>query len=152
MRRRSRESRRRRGVVLAEAAFTLPVFLTLVLAVLDLGLGLFFQEVVSQAARQGVRRAIVHGRLAAPRQTSWGPAPYAATAGGSDEIAAAIRPNLTVLDPGRVTVRVDWLDGGNDPQQRVRVTVSTTWTPLLLSLFGSRPWTLTAASTMPIAH
>ena len=110
------------------------------------------QEIVCQAARQGVRRAIVHGRLAAPRQTSWGPAPYVGKASAADEIAAAVRPHLAVLDPGRVTIQVDWLDSGNDPQQRVRVSVSTTWTPLLLSLFGSGSWTLSAASTMPIAH
>jgi Flp pilus assembly protein TadG len=151
--RRTREPRRRpRGAVLTEAALTLPVFLTVVLAVLDLGIGLFVQEVICQAARQGVRQAIVHGRLASPRRTSWGPTTYTAMANASGEIPAAIRTQLAVLDPARVSIRVDWIDGGNDVQQRVRVTVSTTWTPMLTSLFGSRPWTFSAASTMPIAH
>ena len=137
---------------MAEAAIILPAFLTLVLGALDLGTGLFLQEVVCQAARQGVRRAIVHGRLAAPRQTSWGPAPYKGKASGSDEIAKSIQPHLTVLDPAKVSINVDWLDGGNDPQERVRVTVSTSWTPMITSIFGIQPWTLSAASTMPIAH
>ena len=71
---------------------------------------------------------------------------------GSNDIANAIRPFLAGLDPSRVTIAADWLDGDNDVENRVRVTVSTTWQPLMLFIFGSNPFTLSASSTMPIAH
>jgi hypothetical protein len=151
--RRPRQTRRRRGATFAESAIILSVFLSMVLGMLDLGIGLFYQEVVSQAARQGARRAIVHGRLAPPKQAAWGPAPFAGKADAAHPIAVAIRPAVDgLIDPSRVDLRVDWLDGGNDVGQRVRVTVSTPWTPIVLFLFGSQPRTLIAASTMPIAH
>ncbi len=64
---------RRRGASMVEAAIILPVFLTLILGMLDLSTGVFRHQLVSQAARQGVRRAIVHGKLAPPQDDRMGP-------------------------------------------------------------------------------
>ena len=47
---------------------------------------------------------------------------------------------------------LEWPDGGNSIQQRVRFTVSTTYQPLLTTVFSSSTYTHSAASTMPIAH
>jgi Flp pilus assembly protein TadG len=151
MMRRATNRGRRRGAAMAEAAIVLSVFLTLVIGTIDLGLGVFYQQVVSHAARQGVRQAIVHGKNAPPKMTAWGPAPYSAAGDSGDAIPTAIRPYLSGLNPSNVTVQVNWIDGDNDLEKRVRVTVSTTWTPMLLGLLGGQK-TLTASSTMPIAH
>jgi hypothetical protein len=118
---------------------------------LDLSIGIFRHHVLSQAARQGVRQAIVHGKMAPPTMAAWGPTAYAGKASGADGIAVAIKPYLTGLDASKVDIQVQWLDGSNDLEKRVRVTVSTPWTPLMLALFGGQK-TLTASSTMPIAH
>lgn len=141
----------RRGASMVEAAIILPIFLTLILGMLDLSVGVFRQHVVSQAARHGARRAIVHGKMAPPKTTAWGTAAYTGNGDASDEIATAIKPSLTGLDPAQTTIQVQWIDGSNDVESRVRVTVSTTWTPIMLALLGGQK-TLTASSTMPIAH
>ncbi len=57
----------RRGASMVEAAIILPVFLTLILGMLDLSLGVFRHHVVSQAARQGVRAPSSTARWPPPR-------------------------------------------------------------------------------------
>src|SRR3954466_11950835 len=71
-------SRRRRGGVLVEAAITTSVFLTLVVGMIDLGIYVFRTHVITQAARQGARTAIVHGSLAPSGWNGgpWGPTTY----------------------------------------------------------------------------
>ena len=54
------------------------------------------------------------------------------------------------LDESRV--QVEWLDGSNAPGKRVRVTVTTTYRPMVTFLFGNPAIQLTASSTMLIAH
>ena len=45
-----------------------------------------------------------------------------------------------------------WIDGDNDVEHRVRVTVSSTYQPMFAFVFGGRDIPLSASSTMPIAH
>lgn len=142
----------RRGATLVETAIILNVFLLLILGTLDLGLATFRYNTVSQAARQGARQAAVHGALAPPQLSSWGPGTYTGTAADGSEFAQAVSPMLAGFKLSDVTIRVEWLDGGNNVQQRVRYSVSTPYRPIIGSLFTSTSYTLSAASTMPIAH
>jgi Flp pilus assembly protein TadG len=162
----------RRGAALVEAAVMSPLFLTLVFGMLDLGGALFRNHVVCQAARQGARNAIVHGYLSPSQSTTnaWGPTPsyypeltsrslYANSTSWtvqaddpSDELACAIKPYLVGLDPGTVTVRIEWPDGDNDPGNRVTVTVTAPYRTVSLFLVGDHTITLAASSTMPIVH
>lgn len=140
---------------MVEAAIIIPVFLALVLGMFDVGIGVFHQYVLSQAARQGVRRAIVHGSLARASWNggSWGTTTYGPTAAtASDPRAQAVAQSLPGLDPAQVNLQIDWIDGSNKAEKRVRVTVSTSWTPLTSYIVGGTPITLSATSTMPIAH
>src|SRR4051794_39760537 len=132
------ESRKRRGASLVEAVLVLLIFLTFILSMMDLGLGAMRRNVICEAARQGARQAIVHGKLA---PSPWGPAsgaypgqnPYTVTAdNSSDAIAGAVRPYLATLDPGTVTLRVQRLDGHNDStlDSRDQVTLSCPYTPM----------------------
>lgn len=143
----------RRGVTTVETAVILVVFLTMVLGMIDLGFALFRYHQVSEAARQGVRMAIVHGELGPPEMPQWGPATIdvPATAIGVG-LVGNLQPFLRHLDPVNTQITAEWLDGSAALQQRVRVTVSTTYQPFLTSLLGSTPFTLTASSTMQIAH
>jgi hypothetical protein len=148
------------------------LFLTLVFGMLELGGALFRNHLVCEAARQGARNAIVHGYLAPHNSTmnAWGPAPsyYPAPPSGSlysrstsytvqadnpsDELARTIRPYLGGIDPGTVTIRIEWPDGDNDLGNRVTVTVSAPYRTITLFPFGALPITLVASSTMSIAH
>jgi hypothetical protein len=139
-----------------EFAFVLFVFLTITLGMLDLGLGVFRYHVISQAARQGARRAIVHGELATGLGV-WGPTAIETTAGtagvpivdGADD---GLQPMLVACNLDETTIRVTWPTGSNALEEPVEVTVSTTYTPLFSFIFSTGTLTLSASSTMPIAH
>lgn len=137
---------------MVETAIVASVFLLLIFGTLDLGIATYRYNTLSQAARQGTRQAIVHGSLAPPAMTAWGPATYTGTAGDGSAYAQAISPMLVGFDLTKVTLKVEWLDGSNAIQKRVRYTVTTTYRPLLTSFFSNSSYTQSAASTMPIAH
>jgi len=139
------------GATLVETAIVLNLFLLLILGSFDLGIAVYRNNTLSQAARQGARQAAVHGSLAAS-MTAWGPSTYNGTAGDGSVYAAAVSPTLVGFTLANVTIKVEWIDGGNAAQQRVCYTVSTPYKPIITSFFSSASYTLSAASTMPIAH
>lgn len=143
---------RRTGAVMVEMVIILHVFMLLVVGMLDLGLATYRYNTLSQAARQGARQAIVHGSLAPPVMAAWGPATYTGTAGDQSVYAQAVAPMLQGFILDDVTLRVEWPDGGNSIQQRVRYSMTTEYRPILTSIFSGNSYTLSAASTMPIAH
>ena len=146
------ENRKRRGTSLVETSLVIVVFLTVILGTLDLCLGVFRNNTLSQAARQLARQAVVHGSLSS---SPWGPTAYGPVAANdSGAITTALQPYLVGMDPADVTVTVTWPDGGNAPDQgcRVQVALSTPYRPTMTFLFGNPTYTLTATSTMPIAH
>ncbi len=148
---RRRRPRNRRGAAAIETAIVLMVFLTLVLGMLDLGLGVLRYHLLAQAARQGARQAIVHGDLA-NRLGTWGPAAYSGQASDDHPMTIAVRPSLTTFELSDVTVKADWLDGDNELEDRVRVTASAPYRPIMTFIFGNPSITLEGSSTMLIAH
>ena len=141
-----------RGAAAVETAIVLLVILTITVGMLDLGMGVFRNNILSQAARQGSRIVIVHGHLAPPQLSEWGTTTYTGRGDSADAIPTAIRPYLAGLDPSQVNIRVEWLDGHNELEGRVRVTVSTTYQPFLAVIFGNSTYNLAASSTQRIAH
>ena len=145
----------RRGVAAVEAAIVVPVFLTTVLGMLDLSIGVMRQNILSQAARHAARQAIVHGQLC-PASWNGGPWGTATTdvAASSDSvpIVQAIRPFLVGCDLGSSRIIVEWPDGNNELESRVRVTVTSPYQPMMTFIFGNPTFTLRATSTMSIAH
>lgn len=137
---------------MVEMAIILNVFILLVLGMLDLGLATYRFNAISEAARQGARHAIVRGSLAAPAMTAWGPSTYTGTAGDGSVYAQAVSPMLAGFILDDVTIRIEWPDGGNSLQQRVRYTVTTEYRPIVTAFFSNNSYTQRAASTMPIAH
>ena len=150
-----RRSRRRPGAVSIEAVVIFLVFMTLCLGMLDLGIGVFQYHVVSEAARQGARQAIVHGQMA---PAGWNGGPWGsstinekANATGIP-LVTAIQPYLVGIDLSQATIKAQWLDGGNAADQRVSVTVTTTYQPSITFIFANTTYSLSATSIMPIAH
>jgi len=150
---------------MVEAAIILPVFLTLCLGMIDMGIAVFQNNAVAEASRQGARIASVHGSLA---PSGWNGGDWMATAGvtgtttytvaGNDSgaIATAINGSgaLAGLTPANVTIKITWIDSGDSVQNgnRVQVKVSTNWSPIIFYVFGNQTVTLTATSIVPIAH
>jgi len=139
------------GVAATELALILPLLLLLIFGLLELSLAIFRYHIVSQSARQIARIAIVHGELAAPELTTWGPATISVAGTSGGEIATAAQPYLTGLDASQTTITLEWPDGNTKVESRVSVTVTTQHQPVLSLLFTSG-WSLTAKSELPIAH
>ena len=145
-------TRDRRGATLVEGAIVLSTLVVLVLGSLDLSLAVWQYNTLSQAARQGAREAAVHGAQAAPMRTVWGPAKRVVIANDGSDVAAAVLPSLGGIASDAVTITVEWPDGVNTFQSRVRCTVTTQYEPIVASLFADSPWTLSATSNMSIDH
>src|SRR5437867_11102723 len=117
---------RRSGAAVVEATIVLGIFFTLVFGMLDLGLGLFRQNLLSEAARQGARQAAVHGSLAPSSWNGgpWGPATIDTTADATGvPLVDAARPFLVGFDLAQTHIKAEWIDGSNGVEDRVRVTV-----------------------------
>jgi hypothetical protein len=144
---------------MVETAITLSIVIVLVFGMLDLGLWVFRYHILAQASRQMARQAIVHGALA-DRLGAWGPDTVTgtmATGEGTDpasQMRQAGASWLIGLRPEDVNFTMEWIDGGNDPQDghRVRVTLSTPFRPIMTFIFGNPSFDLSARSTMLIAH
>ncbi len=145
----------RRGATLVEGAIVLMVFLTLIFGMLDLGIAVLRFNTLSEAARQGAREAIIHGKLAPAgwQGGSWGPATIDVLASTTGIPAVdAVRPLLVGFNLDETRIKVEWPNGVNDLQQPVRVTVSSSYHPMMTFIFGNQSFALSASSTMPIAH
>jgi hypothetical protein len=123
---------------------------------LDLGIGVFKYNTISQVARAAARKVITHGSLAPASLGTWGPTTGSATYGpvaatDADPIARAIAASLPGLDPSKVEITVKWTDG-NRPEKPVQVTIRYPFRPIMTFIFGSQLIHLTAVSEMPVAH
>jgi Flp pilus assembly protein TadG len=145
----------RRGAATLEAAIVVPVFLLLVLGTIDIGLAVSRQSSLSQAARQGARKAAVHGKLA---PAGWDGGPWGVDtieepiAVSGNYAVDAVKPMLVNCPVDQTYVRFEWPEGRNDVGNQVRVTVTSEYTPMMTFIFGAPTITLRATSTMMISH
>lgn len=145
----------RRGATLVEGAIVLMVFLTLLFGMLDLGIAVLRFNSLSEVARQGAREAIVHGKLAPAgwQGGPWGPTTLDVSASTTGiPVVDAVRPLLVGFNLDETRIKVEWPSGSNDLGQPVRVTVLGSYRPVTPFVFGTAGFTLSASSTMPIAH
>ena len=148
MLRRPQQRCTRRGASLVEVAIILTVLLTLIFGMIDLGLGVMRFNMISHAAREGARQAMVNGQYAL---SPWPKGTWTASDSGQP-VVDAISSQLIGCDLTRTTITVLWVDGTNEIQQRVRVTIDTTYQPFMTSIFGTGEMQLQAVSTSRFAH
>lgn len=145
-----------RGSSLVEFAFSAPLFLLLLFAVVDFGRGLFDYNLVANGARLGTRYAIVRGATCTPQSTC------TATQSSIASYVTSVSPGVTPTD---LTVSVAWSNtvicpltsatgatvypGGNGPGCTVSVTVSY---PFKFAALAYSPVTLKSTSTMTISQ
>jgi Flp pilus assembly protein TadG len=145
-----RPAKRRRAVSTVEAVIVLSVFLTLVLGMVELGMCVFQYHLVAGAAREGARQGIVHGEYSS---SPWGPATMGPITGNdSSPLAQVVMTMLVGIDPGTVTIVAVWLDGDNEVDHRLQVTVTVQYDTGLMSLLGIGVVPLTSQTTMQITH
>jgi Flp pilus assembly protein TadG len=106
-----------RGAAMVEFALVSTlVFIPIVFGIVEFGRVVWAKNMVTAAAREGVRYAIVHG-------SSPG-----GTIADSASIATYVK-NRTQLSP--LTVRSAWSNAAKDPGDTVTVTVEYSYTPLV---------------------
>ena len=150
-------TRQRRGATLVEAAIVLPVFLALVLGMLDLGIGVLRYHLVGEAARLAARQAAVRG-ADDPHDSHDNVVWSTSDPNPNTEAEAVIGPLLAAAGLGsdEYEVHVVFTDGPddgssrNDPGDTVEVTVTTDYTPVVPLALGNATRTLTGRSRMPI--
>ena len=129
--------RRTYGQSLAEFALIAPVFLMMVLGVVDLGRVFYSYEALANATREGARYCALHAHDTYAKNVSSDTRTRV-----TDELGGSVS-NLSVASPACDTSVVT-----GEP---VTVTASTTFTPitpLISALFSGGTLTLTASATM----
>jgi Flp pilus assembly protein TadG len=141
----SLRARKDRGAVQIEFILSILTILFVMFAMWELIMIVHTMNVLSDAAKEGVRYAIVHGN----RNTNCsGPV---STPECTDPDPTGVRVQAVVLDYAKysfhdisgITVNVTYPDGANVPPNRVRVTVAYDFVPY--TAFNFRP-TLHAAA------
>jgi len=142
----------RRGVAAVEGAIVLSVFLLILFGMLDLGLLVLDYNTLSEAARRLARQAIVHGQMAAPAQSVWGPATVNGTAADGTEYATALSRELATFNLSKVNYSIEWPVGTNRPDDPVIVTVTFQYPPIIPYLLGSQTIPIRAVTNMSVQH
>lgn len=118
-----------RGSVMVETAIALLVVMPMVFWILEICMFTYTCSVLGDAARQGVRYAIVHGTDSG---NCSGPTNGCADATGanvSSEVDNAAR--YCFHDLSNMTIQVVYPDGSSAPPSRVTVTVHYTYVPYI---------------------
>jgi Flp pilus assembly protein TadG len=152
----------RRAVLAVEAAFVYPVLFLLLLGLIVGGIGVLRYQQVACLAQEAARWASVRG---SDYQKDTGLAPPTR----QGVIDNAVTPRLAGMDPGSLTVSVQWVDGvsgsasdwdgaskaptgatanGTAVTNRVRVTVTYQWLP---PVFFVGPLNLTDTAEVPMS-
>lgn len=141
----------RSGAALVEGAVIGSVFLLTLFVTLDLALAVLRYNALSEASRSIARAATVRGERSSAL-TVWGPARVESTMSSEMMESISAKGLLVTMDPDDVQLVMEWPDGGNQVNDRVRITLLYEYQPLFKFGLGDSPFNLTAVSTMRIHH
>lgn len=130
------------GQSIVEFALIAVPFFLLVFGIIEGGRLLFTYHEVQNAAREGARYMVAHGREADDPLVPGDTAP----------VTTHVLGRVTGLDPAALEIRARWPDGSNAPGQRVEVEVEYAFEPVIGMIFGMGPIELTARSEMRIHY
>jgi Flp pilus assembly protein TadG len=128
--------REQRGQAVVEFAFVIGFLVILMVSMLEMTLFLYNYAVLTDAAKEGVRSAIVHGSStgvlvsATAESAPWPPCRTPASGSVLNAVqayAAASLHNISTMN-----VNLCYPDGNNNPGSGVQVNVSYPYSPLFL--------------------
>lgn len=143
---RSRRLRGERGQAQIEFALSIMAVLITVFASWELLMAMYTASVLADAAKEGVRYAIVHGSgstlCSGPNLSA--PCAYDAPA---DEVVKTVKnyAKASLHDVSAISVNVTYPDGSNEPPNRVQVAVTYTYVPYIQLGFFTPRFTTRAA-------
>ena len=138
-----RRTHRRRGAAMVEMAVACTVFLMLLLGIVEMARVSWARQVITAAAREGARYAVVHGAGSANPS---GPGQNDAA------VEARVRHHCYGLQAERVRVASSWPLGRNDSSSTVKIEVHYQFTSAAGALIGRRNIPLVAHSEMLISR
>jgi Flp pilus assembly protein TadG len=120
-----------RGSVLIETSLALLVALPLLFAVFEICMFTYTQSILGDAAREGVRYAIVHG---SDSPSCSGPSTGCADPSGANVVSMVQGYAAQFLNThGGLSISVSYPDNSSAPQSRVGVTVTYNYSPFFQS-------------------
>jgi Flp pilus assembly protein TadG len=128
--------RRQRGQAIVEFALTVVLLMLLMFGLLELSIFIYTYSVLANAAKEGVRYAIVHGaNNGTPSGPSSGSASSPPCTASSTNVTDVVNrtknfAGFTLLSPSNVNVFVCYLDGDNKLNSLVEVSVNYVYRPL----------------------
>ena len=138
----------RRGQSLVEFALVIPVFLIIVMGIVDFGMAVYKFNGVSQAAREIARVTSVHPCLAATPCTPGTSAETAAVVAVQKGLIPGLTdPVFTCVDSSGAPVAPNRCDFSKDS---VQVTVTAPYSPLTPILHLTGTWTMKGSSSAQI--
>lgn len=158
------------GQSLVEFVLVIPLLLIFSLAIIDFGRGIFIYSVISNAAREGARYAIVHGSLAQAAGYANDPAsgPGTSDPTGTIYVAPATKAVAYGLDANSLKVAVCWgfrctvpadctgavtnTANGPGPGQDVTVRTCYNFQAITASFLRINAIPLSAQATLTITH
>jgi Flp pilus assembly protein TadG len=133
-----RKRRSQRGAALVEFALSMLLAVTLIFWVFEMVSMVYTYSVLSDAAKEGVRYAIVRGSdVAVAEQVS-----PTATTGLINDVTGYAK--MSLHDVSAITVTPEFPDGDNAATDRVKVTVSYKYLPYISLPFTAPTITTTA--------
>lgn len=116
----------RKGATTLEFALVIPIYLTIISAVVMGGISIFQKHRLTLLAKYLARQAIVHGQFA-DRIGSWGPSSIQGSLGDGSLIGTLLANKFGDGQATDVYYRIRWPDGGNDATRgdRVEVTIAS---------------------------
>ena len=140
---------REKGQAMVEFSLLGIVLFIMVFGMIDAGRAVWNYNTLSHATREGTRYAIVHG---ADSSNPSGPDSVNFTPPSDDVmVRQTIEKYGSGLDPDRLTVAAEWLDGSNERGNSIKVTSSYDYEPMF-NFFGALSFTLSSSSTMEITN
>jgi Flp pilus assembly protein TadG len=134
----SAPQRQQRGQAAVEFAFVVVFLVLLLVSILEMTMFIYTYAALTNAAKEGVRYAIVHGAstgttvLGSPVASPWPPCATAAT--GTLLSTVQTYAALSLHNTSSMSIDACYPDGDNKPGSAVQVTVSYPYQPL----FGLR--------------
>jgi len=126
------ERRLARGQALVEMALVMPIFVLILMGIMDLGQAVYAGNALADAAREAARHCLTNPPDSAGME-------------------AAARLVAVALDSGQMAIVIAYPDGNTLPGSRLRVQVTYAYrpiTPLISAIAGGGPVSLQAWSTM----
>jgi len=149
----SRQPQRERGQATVEFALVCLVILLFLIGTLDLGRGVFYYDVLANAARDGARYAsLLDGSDWSLAGNSPGTYPSAAPYVGTTTIVGATTKHIAGLEPSQLQVVIStWPPEDSGLQVPVSVATQYVYQPVAGTLLGIGPITIRAQATMRVS-